>query len=44
MGNDIGSSIGGDFLLLLLNAMGERLAEREGGRVVPVGIMKQENE
>lgn len=34
----IGSTIGGDFLPLLLNATGERLAEREGGRAVPVGI------
>lgn len=41
VGNGIGGSIGGDFLQLLLNATGERLAEKEGReerRVAPVGI------
>lgn len=38
MGSGVGSSIGGDFLPLLLNAMGKRSAERQGERVVPVGI------
>lgn len=38
MGNGIGISIGGDFLPLLLNAMGERLGWKGGRRSGSSGI------